>query len=105
VPTAVTLAGASDVTAGRAGTCAQTATGGFCWGANAFGQLGDGTTTDRRAPSAIQNLAADAQPTVGARHACALSGGQVSCWGDNSLGQLGNGTLSMSFAPVEVAFP
>ena len=39
------------VTAGGSHTCGVTTDGSiYCWGANAFGQLGDGTQTDRGAP-------------------------------------------------------
>ena len=42
------------VSAGPAYTCGVTATGGtYCWGSNDFGQLGDGTTTERHAPVAV----------------------------------------------------
>jgi len=27
---------------------------GWCWGANAFGQVGDGTTTRRKLPAPVQ---------------------------------------------------
>ncbi|MFL5491937.1 MAG: chromosome condensation regulator RCC1, partial [Gemmatimonadales bacterium] len=35
-------------------TCAlTTGDAAFCWGYNVFGQVGDGSTTDRRAPTAV----------------------------------------------------
>jgi alpha-tubulin suppressor-like RCC1 family protein len=41
----------SGVTTGQAHTCGVTAAGAaYCWGANGWGQLGDGTTTNRVTP-------------------------------------------------------
>ncbi|CAN5389465.1 hypothetical protein BH09GEM1_BH09GEM1_38900 [soil metagenome] len=78
----------------------------YCWGGNAQGQIGDGTNTDRTAPTAVSGgrmffkLALGSQGT----HNCALaSGGQAYCWGNNEAGQLGNGTQVNSNVPVPVS--
>lgn len=57
----------------------------WCWGYNAFGQVGDGTTTNRLAPVEVQGLAALGSPPVqvetGFSFSCALlADGTVACW-------------------------
>ena len=48
----VTFASLADGSADHA--CGLTSGGqAFCWGANAYGQLGDGTATDQGAPVAV----------------------------------------------------
>ncbi|MBT8492659.1 MAG: RCC1 repeat-containing protein, partial [Deltaproteobacteria bacterium] len=91
----VGLAGtAVALTAGNNHTCALTDSGqAFCWGANADGQIGDGTVGD---PSAVATLVgaglAVASIEAGHAHTCARGDDStVYCWGDNSRGQLGNG--------------
>jgi len=74
-----------------------------CWGSNAYGQLGDGTTSDHTLPAPVSGITAASQISVGSDFSCAaLSGGTVQCWGYNGSGQLGNGTVSGSLVPVTV---
>lgn len=62
----------------------------WCWGRNANGQLGDGTTDERTVPTAVAGGLAFTTITVGVRHVCGLTAdGAAYCWGDNELGQLG----------------
>ena len=87
--------GVTSVAAGSNFTCAIDGVALFCWGNNAQGQLGDGTTTPRRVPTAVSAPTATdpVQVVVGRSHACArIRRGAVACWGNNSVGQLGNGT-------------
>ncbi len=92
------------IAAGAKHTCAVYANGKLaCWGDNAFGQLGDGTKTDRATPKTVPGLADVVSIEAGASHTCAvLSNGTTRCWGDNSFGELGNGTSSPSTSPKTV---
>ena len=66
-----------------------------CWGSNYYGQLGDGTYTDRTTPFCV---------TGGTQHSCAvLTNGTMKCWGRNNHGQLGDGTTTDSTTPVGVS--
>ena len=95
---------AAQVSPGRNHTCAVLENGTVsCWGRNADGQLGDGTTTGSRTPVQV-SIATAAQVSAGARHSCAvLENGTVSCWGRNADGQLGNGRNAGSNRPVQVS--
>jgi alpha-tubulin suppressor-like RCC1 family protein len=99
------LTGASAVVGGEAFGCALLGTSAKCWGYNAEGRLGDGTTTDRPNPvdvcasgsgggcagGSILNEVAGL--VSGFRHSCVqLSTGALNCWGLNVWGQLGIGS-------------
>ena len=106
-----TLTDVAQISAGRSSTCARLANGtAMCWGANAFGQLGDGTQVSRSRPGYVSDpagtgpLTGVAAITVGGYHACArLTDGTVVCWGRNGSGQLGDGTGIDRLRPVVVS--
>jgi alpha-tubulin suppressor-like RCC1 family protein len=95
---------ATQVSAGYAFTCAVFAGAAKCWGANAFGQLGDGTNADSALPVGVVGLSTGViAVAAGAEHACAVTSvGGISCWGANLHGQLGDGTTHDSNIPVSV---
>lgn len=76
-----------------------------CWGGNDWGNLGDGTTIERDAPTTVPGLANVVAITTGSGHACALKAdGSVACWGRNDFaGELGDGTTTNSSTPVAVS--
>jgi alpha-tubulin suppressor-like RCC1 family protein len=115
VPVAVDTAGAlagqiiTQVTSGANDTCALDAAGdSYCWGANSYGQLGDGSTTNSAVPVAVNTggaLAGKAltQISAGIWHTCGLdAAGAPYCWGGNASGQLGDDSYSPSAVPVPV---
>lgn len=87
--------GVSAIAAGGVHTCALMSDGAVkCWGDNAAGELGDGTTERRLAPVDVMGLSADIVAiAAGGAHTCALmNDGTIKCWGSNYWGQLGDGT-------------
>ncbi|MCC6629870.1 MAG: hypothetical protein IT340_21030 [Chloroflexi bacterium] len=73
------------------------------WGANSFGQLGDGTTTGKAFPVVVAGLSGVLAIAAGASHSLALKAdGTVVAWGYNAYGRLGDGTTANRSAPVAV---
>ena len=73
------------------------------WGDNQYGQLGDGSTTNRLSPVAVPGLTDVVAVAVGVHYTVALKAdGQVMAWGRNSQGQLGNGDTTNQLSPVPI---
>ena len=97
--------GVSAISAVGSDTCALTSVGGVkCWGRNNYGQLGDGTTTDRNIPAEVIGLAGEVRAiSAGEYSTCAVTLARgVMCWGSNGGGELGDGTNTNRSIPAEV---
>jgi alpha-tubulin suppressor-like RCC1 family protein len=105
-PVAVTgmTSGVKAIAAGGLHTCALLAGGAVrCWGLNQFGELGDGTQTNRKVPVATKLSGVVRALAAGTAHTCALlAAGGMRCWGDDEGGQLGNDQETVS-RPTPVA--
>jgi alpha-tubulin suppressor-like RCC1 family protein len=78
----------------------------FAWGRNHFGQLGDGTKTDRHAPVRIAIPGHVTGVAAGTDHTVAVTAdGTAYAWGINNAGQLGDGTTTSRLVPTKVRLP
>ena len=106
---------ATAIAAGTYHSCALLDNGQVkCWGANARGQLGNGTIVnvgdvanemgDNLSPIQLGSGRTATAITAGDSHSCALlDNGQVKCWGYNVYGQLGQGSMvNVGDAPNEM---
>ena len=86
MPVAVSgLTSAAVACTGDAHSCALLTDGSVrCWGANSFGQLGDGTRVDSAMPVTVAGIANATTIACGWDHTCVvLEGGLIQCWGGN----------------------
>ena len=81
----------------------------WTWGYNYYGQLGDGTTTQRNTPVQVKgvggsgNLTNIVDVSAGDIHSIAVkSDGSLWSWGYNGNGQLGDGTTANRTTPDQV---
>ena len=86
-------------------TCGITTSGtGYCWGANTYGDVGDGTTTERLVPTAISGGYTWATISVGFTDVCGVTtSGAGYCWGYNGAGEVGDGTTTQRTSPTAVS--
>lgn len=75
----------------------------WAWGSNQWGQLGDGTTTNRYIPVQIGTDTDWASAVTGGGYTLAIKNdGSLWAWGSNWEGQLGDGTTEHRTRPVQV---
>ncbi|QVK16776.1 DUF5011 domain-containing protein [Mycoplasmatota bacterium] len=77
----------------------------FTWGNNNYGQLGDGTTTNKSIPTEITIGVGETitEVSLGYSHSSAItSEGRIFTWGMNYYGQLGDGTSIDKNIPIEI---
>ena len=98
------------ITAGATHTCARTSSLAWCWGGNAFGELGNGTAGGRSlepvsvlGPDGLGPLTKISALRAGREATCAVSVAVALCWGTNAHGELGDGTVQRRSLPVIVS--
>lgn len=75
----------------------------WSWGINSNGQLGDNSTTLRRAPVQVGSATNWRQVSAGMSHAAATrTDGTLWAWGTNGSGQVGDGTTTQRLIPVQI---
>jgi len=75
-----------------------------CWGGNAHGELGDGTTRRATSPVEVQGISDAEAVFAGSAYTCVRrAGGALVCFGDSQFGQLG--TDHGFLAPTTVKLP
>jgi len=75
----------------------------YSFGANAFGQLGHGDTTNRSTPTKITSLSDVVAIAAGGHHSLVVLGnGDVYSFGSNLSGQLGHGDTEHRHAPTKI---
>lgn len=107
---AAKVTNAKSVAVGYNHACALVRDGIVCWGANYYGQIGNGATNglDQREPERVGDgtIVSPIVVSAGANDTCAVSAdGAVHCWGWNTVGQIGDGTVGTSLQkkPGELA--
>jgi alpha-tubulin suppressor-like RCC1 family protein len=76
----------------------------YAWGDHYYGQVGDGTTSNRSTPVAMSGLSSITVVAAGGFHSLARkSDGSVLTWGLNDNGQLGDNSTTNRSTPVTVS--
>jgi alpha-tubulin suppressor-like RCC1 family protein len=105
VNTSVMSGTVTAISTGSGQSCAIADGKAYCWGYNGYGQLGDTTTDNKTAPTAVDTSIMNGTVTTiaaGPYNSCAIAGGKAYCWGYNGNGQLGDTTTDNKTAPTAV---
>ncbi|HEX2079210.1 MAG TPA: hypothetical protein VHG08_15905 [Longimicrobium sp.] len=99
----------TSISAGSQHTCGLNSSGqAYCWGSNAYGQIGNNNTAYQKTPVAVQHPSGVTFSSIsaGAVHTCALdTTGQAWCWGYGADGAMGGGFSFGDSVPVQVTHP
>lgn len=114
-PTPVAVSGAiafQSISAGILATCGLAESGqAYCWGWNAYDELGNSSDTDATAPTMVAGGLEFTRLRLGGGHGCGLAGGAAYCWGAvdtaagllrENYGQLGTGSFDGTGTPAPV---
>ena len=95
------------ITAGARHTCAVASDGdAYCWGLDAYGQLGDGGGANQTQPVRVAGGHTFSSVRAFGSHTCGTTmSGEAFCWGYNLDGQLGDGTRMNRSRPVYLEPP
>lgn len=111
VPVVVTMSGAlvgkslTSISTSSSHTCGVANGALYCWGANSYGQLGTGNTTNTTLPVAVMGALSGkslSSVSAGLFYTCATADGEAYCWGQGS-NKLGTGDTVQQNSPVKVA--
>lgn len=99
------LTGVTSIVARASAVCAKLSSGGYrCWGANSYGEVADGTQSERLtpiAPTVFGTVASGRTLARGDFHSMMFDGAAVYATGADWSGQLGNGKTADQFLTLE----
>jgi hypothetical protein len=104
IPVLGGLSFSSTSSGGRHSCGLDTGGNAYCWGANEYGQLGDGSRHDRPTPVTLADDLRFQLLATGADHGCGLAtDGLLYCWGRSVAGEVGSGFTGVHERPTRVA--
>ncbi|MBU1535932.1 hypothetical protein KKF84_11475, partial [Myxococcota bacterium] len=76
----------------------------WCWGSNAYGQLGTGNFIGSFTPQKVDGITGVYQFSTGISQVCVTTNArELYCWGNNAYGQIGDGTTVSATTPVLIS--